>query len=257
VDDTAGPVAVIEHDAIALTDPPTARAVDAAVRLAVVNLRLREVQNTRLAELRAARARVIAALDDQRERVAADLRQNVIVLLNQAQAELSAISRADLATEAVSTLDVVDESLATAIGEIDDLVAGIPPARLGDGLLETALQGIAVRSPLRVTLDYEPAVGTDPAVEVALYYVCSEALANVVKHAGADRATIAVRRRGDAVQATISDHGRGGADPTGSGLTGLRDRLAAYDGRLQVVSPPGAGTTVTATIPLRRSSSTA
>lgn len=255
VDDADGPVAVIEHDAPALLDPPIARAVQAAVRLTVVNLRLQEVQNIRLDELRAARARVVAASDDQREVIAADLRQNVVVLLTQARSELSAAGRE--VSGAAATLTVVDDSLVTAIQEIDDLVAGIPPARLGGGLLEAALRGFAGRSPLEVTLDYDHAADADPAVEAALYYVCSEALANIVKHAGSDRATIVVRRHDDAAEVVVSDQGRGGADPTGSGLTGLQDRLAAYGGRLQVVSPPGAGTALTATIPFSRSSATA
>jgi len=100
VDDADGPVALIEHDAPALQDPPTARAVQAAVRLAVVNLRLRELQLTQLRELEAARARVVAAADDQRASVATDLRQKVTVLLRDAQAELSAARRQGLAPDA-------------------------------------------------------------------------------------------------------------------------------------------------------------
>ena len=257
VDDADGPVALIEHDAPALKDPPTARAVQAAVRLAVVNLRLRELRLTQLRELEAARARVVAAADDQRASIATDLRQTVTVLLSDAQAELSAARRAGLAPDAMSALDLVDASLATAIEEIGDLVAGIPPAQLGDGLLESALQAIARRSPLAVSIEYDPTAAAEPAVEAALYYVCSEALANVVKHAGVEHARITVTRQDRAVEAVIADDGRGGADPEGSGLTGLKDRLGAYDGRLRVVSPPGAGTTLTATIPLSRSSATA
>jgi signal transduction histidine kinase len=257
VDDADGPVALIEHSAPALHDPPTARAVRAAVRLAVVNLRLRELQLTQLRELEAARARVVAAADDQRASVATDLRQEVTVLLRDARAELSAARRQGLPPDATSALELVDESLATAIEEIGDLVAGIPPAQLGSGLLESALQGVARRSPLTVSVEYDPAAAADPAIEAALYYVCSEALANVVKHAGVDHARITVMRQDRVVEAVIADDGRGGADPEGSGLTGLKDRLAAYDGRLRVVSPPGAGTTLTATIPLSRSSATA
>jgi signal transduction histidine kinase len=85
--------------------------------------------------------------------------------------------------------------------------------------------------------------------ETALFYVCCEALANAVKHAGATRVAIAVERKEDGVVATVTDDGRGGADPSGSGLVGLADRLAARNGRLRVDSPPGAGTRVTATIP--------
>ena len=85
--------------------------------------------------------------------------------------------------------------------------------------------------------------------ETALFYVCCEALANAVKHAGATRVEIAVERQDGGVVATVADDGCGGADPSGSGLVGLADRLAARKGRLRVDSPPGAGTTVTAVVP--------
>jgi signal transduction histidine kinase len=85
--------------------------------------------------------------------------------------------------------------------------------------------------------------------EAAFFYLCSEALANAVKYADATRIDITVRRVNGAMEAVISDDGRGGADPTGSGLQGLADRLATLNGRLRVKSPPGAGTTVTAVVP--------
>jgi signal transduction histidine kinase len=84
--------------------------------------------------------------------------------------------------------------------------------------------------------------------ETALFYVCCEALANAVKHAHATRVAITVERLDGEIVATVSDDGCGGADPSGSGLQGLADRLAARNGRLRVDSPPGAGTTVTAMI---------
>jgi signal transduction histidine kinase len=97
-----------------------------------------------------------------------------------------------------------------------------------------------------VTVAADVASGQD--TETALFYVCSEALANAVKHAAAKRIDITVLRVNGAIEAVISDDGRGGADPTGSGLQGLADRLAARSGRLRVESPPGAGTTVTAVV---------
>jgi signal transduction histidine kinase len=98
-----------------------------------------------------------------------------------------------------------------------------------------------------VTVAVDAASGPD--TQAALFYVCSEALANAVKHADAKRIGITVRRVNDDLEAVISDDGRGGADPTGSGLQGLADRLATRNGRLWVKSPPGAGTTVTAVVP--------
>jgi signal transduction histidine kinase len=102
-----------------------------------------------------------------------------------------------------------------------------------------------------------PAAASDPDTEATLFYVCSEALTNAVKHATASQIDIAINRVDDAVVVTVADDGCGGADPSGSGLQGLADRLAARGGQLRVVSPPGAGTTVTATIPASRSSARA
>ncbi len=241
------PVAVVAHQSAALEDPLTARAVETAVRLAVTNIRLQDEQLARLRELEAARARVVAAADRQREEVAEELRQNVAALLSDAQAQL-----ADVQVGTATALDIVEAELATAIAEIGDLVAGIPPATLGEGRLRDALQILAARAPAEVAVGYGDDAAGDADAETALFYVCSEALANAAKHADAGRITIDVRRSGDLLQVSITDDGRGGADASGSGLTGLADRLAVLAGRLRVESPPGAGTTVTATVPCRR-----
>ncbi|TCO51370.1 histidine kinase/DNA gyrase B/HSP90-like ATPase [Kribbella antiqua] len=248
VNEAGHPVAVIAHQSAALEDPLTARAVETAVRLAVTNIRLQDEQLSRLRELEAARARVVAAADRQREEVAEELGQNVAALLRDAQAELAEVQVSGRDT----ALDIVAAELATAIAEIGDLVAGIPPATLGEGRLHDALQILAARAPAEVAISYSDDSAGDADAETALFYVCSEALANAAKHAEAGRITIDVRRYGDLLEATITDNGRGGADASGSGLTGLSDRLAVLDGRLRVVSPPGAGTTVTATVPCRR-----
>jgi signal transduction histidine kinase len=139
--------------------------------------------------------------------------------------------------------------LVTAQTEIVELIAGVPPARLGSGRLQEALEALAQRSPVPVSVTVAADAASDPDTEVALFYVCSEALANAVKHADAKRIGITVRRVNGAMEAVISDDGRGGADPTGSGLQGLADRLAARNGRLWVDSPSGVGTTVTAVVP--------
>jgi signal transduction histidine kinase len=108
---------------------------------------------------------------------------------------------------------------------------------------------VAKRSPVPVSVTVDADAAGDADTETAFFYVCSEALANAVKHADANRIDITVRRVNSAIMATVSDDGRGGANPSGSGLLGLADRLAARRGRLRVDSPPGAGTTVTATLP--------
>lgn len=248
VDAGSGPVAAVVSRAAALEDPPTAAAVRSAVLLAVTNIALQEQQRARLRKLEASRARIVAAGDRQRQRVASLLRAEVDPPLQAARAAVDAV-REDLdRSEADATLGVVAGELATAAGEIGDLVAGIAPAQLGGGRLAGAVRALSERSPVTVTVTAAADATGGRDAETALYYVCSEALANAVKHARANRVAIDLAlRRGDLV-ATITDNGCGGADPAGQGLQGLADRLAACHGRLRVDSPPGAGTTVTATV---------
>ena len=249
VDGPNRPVAVVAHRSSALDDGPTAAAVAGAVRLAVTHLRLQEEQQERLGELEASRARLVAAADRQRARAAAELRQDVEAPLRVAQSELVAMRAAVHDPEAAAAVNVVVQELAAATGELADLVAGIPPADLGGGRLGRALHALAEASPVPVTVAVAEDAAASQEAETALFYVCCEALANAVKHAGATRVAIAVERKDDGVVATVADDGRGGADPSGSGLQGLADRLAARNGRLRVDSPPGAGTRVTATVP--------
>jgi signal transduction histidine kinase len=249
VDGPNGPVAVVAHRSSALDDGPTAAAVAAAVRLAVTHLRLQEEQQERLGELEASRARLVAAADRQRARAAAELRQDVEAPLRVAQSELVAMRAAVHDPEAAAAIDVVVQELATATGELADLVAGIPPADLGGGRLGRALHALAEASPVPVTVAVAEDTAASQEAETALFYVCCEALANAVKHAGATRVVITVERQDGRVVATVADDGRGGAEPSGSGLVGLADRLAARNGRLRVESPLGAGTRVTATVP--------
>jgi signal transduction histidine kinase len=256
VADADEPVAVVAHQSPALDDPATAEAVTAAVRLALRHERLQHEQQQQLAELEASRARIVAAADRERERAAAQLREDVGVSLELAESELSAVRTAARDSAVVESLDIVVGELVAAQTEIVELVAGVPPAQLGSGRLQEALQALAQRSPIPVSVTVAADAASGQDTETALFYVCSEALANAVKHADAKRIGITVRRVNGAVEAVISDDGRGGADPTGSGLQGLADRLAILNGRLRVDSPPGAGTTVTAVVTASRSSST-
>jgi len=249
VADAEAPVAVVAHRSSALDDPGTAEAVTAAVRLAVRHERLQHEQQQQLVELEASRARIVAAADRERERAATQLRGDVGVSLRLAQSELSAVRTAEQDPAVVESLDIVVGELATARTEIVELVAGVPPARLGSGRLQEALQALVQYSPIPVSVTVAADAACDQDTETALFYVCSEALANAVKHADAKRIGITVQRVNGAIEAVISDDGRGGADPTGSGLQGLADRLATLNGRLQMDSRPGAGTTVTAVVP--------
>jgi signal transduction histidine kinase len=148
-------------------------------------------------------------------------------------------------------LTAAGEELDAALAELRELARGIHPAILSDRGLSTALETLASRAPLPVELGELPRERLPEAVELAAYFVVSESLTNVAKYADASRARVSVERDNGRVLVSVSDDGVGGADPeAGSGLRGLADRIAILEGRLHVDSPPGAGTTVTARIPL-------
>jgi signal transduction histidine kinase len=152
--------------------------------------------------------------------------------------------------------DAIDEvvgELQEALDELRELARGIHPAVLTDLGLKEALEGAADRSNLPVEARRRPRPRLPEPVEAAVYFVALETLTNASRYAGASRATVEVSIAGDDVVVEVSDDGTGGADPDGgSGLRGLSDRVQALDGQLDVVSPPGGGTTVTARIPLTR-----
>ncbi|MET7397497.1 sensor domain-containing protein [Dactylosporangium sp. NPDC005572] len=135
-----------------------------------------------------------------------------------------------------------------ALAELRRLVRGIHPPILTDRGLHAAVAALAGDSPLEVTVDGD-AERYPAAVESAAYFVVAEGLANAAKHAGASRCTVTLARAGDAVRVRVTDDGRGGADPAGSGLDGLRRRVEALDGTLTIDSPPGGPTVLHAEFP--------
>jgi signal transduction histidine kinase len=206
-----------------------------------------------LTELRASRSRIVQAGDAERRRLERDLHDGaqsrlVALKLLLSRARLRARGT-DEGLEAMLA-DAIDE-LGTSLSELRELARGIHPAVLTDQGLEPALQALASRAPVPVTVAAEPGDGRLPGpVESAAYFVVSEALANVAKYARATEAAVAVRRENGVVTVDVTDDGIGGADVTrGSGLRGLADRVAALDGTLAVESPAGAGTHLHAEIP--------
>ncbi|MBA2475226.1 MAG: PAS domain S-box protein [Actinobacteria bacterium] len=203
-------------------------------------------------QLSASRARLVEASDAERRRLERNLHDG-------AQQRLVAVSltirlaEARLAVEpgeAQALLAGAREELAVALAELRELAQGIHPSVLVERGLAPALQTVASRAPIPVEVLSVPSGRLPPSVEIAAYYLVSEALANVAKHAQASRATVAVDRSGDRVTIEVSDDGVGGADANGgSGLRGLADRISTLAGSLDVVSPPGGGTTVRAAIP--------
>jgi len=150
--------------------------------------------------------------------------------------------------EAAEALEIVTRELKTAQTEVMGLVSGVPPRRLGDGRLVDAIRAMTQRSGIPVEVTAAP-IDSDVDTETTLFYVCSEAMTNTVKHAGARRIEVTLDEQADLITLRVSDDGRGGADPSGTGLQGLADRVASRGGRLRVDSPPGAGTTIMATLP--------
>jgi signal transduction histidine kinase len=139
-----------------------------------------------------------------------------------------------------------------AIVEMRQVARGIHPPVLTDRGLDAALSALAARAPMPVTIRVDLPVRPSPTIESIAYFCVSEALTNVAKHSGARAATVDVTRSAEGVTVVVADDGRGGADPTrGTGLAGLRQRLAAVDGTLAVDSPPGAGTRLLMTLPDR------
>jgi len=144
--------------------------------------------------------------------------------------------------------------LKAGIEELRELAQGIHPAVLTETGLTGALPGLADRSAIPTVVTAAVDRRFAPSVEAAAYFVASEALANAAKHAAASREWITAEMRGDTLVVTVRDDGRGGAEPGGgSGLVGLADRVAALGGDLRIQSAPGAGTTVSAAIPVAES----
>jgi PAS domain S-box-containing protein len=205
------------------------------------------------AELAASRARIVAAGDDARRRIERDLhdgaQQRLVTLavaLRRAEAKVPAGS-----DELRAEISHVAEGLKTAVDGLRDLSQGIHPAELTFGGLAPALKALGRRSAVRVELDVPFEDRLPDRVEVAAYYIVSEALTNASKHANATRVWVSLNIEDDVLLLSIRDDGVGGADPRrGSGLTGLRDRIEALGGRIRIESPSGSGTLIEVEIPI-------
>ncbi len=246
------PEAAIIHDAILLDDPGLIASVAGAMRLAVENDRLTAEVESQLQEVRASRARIVEAGDAERRRVERDLHDGAQQRLVSLSLELQVARRAlgDDGDPAVRrSLDRAADEALEALAELRDLALGIHPLILTEAGLGAAIESLADRTTVPVLVDVGPE-RYPPAVEGAAYFVISEALTNVTKYAKGTKATVRVRPFDDHMSIEVEDDGIGGADPrSGSGLRGLADRLAALDGTITIVSPPGGGTRISAQIP--------
>jgi signal transduction histidine kinase len=242
ISDGGTPVAALVHDAAVLDDEALVGAVASAARLAVSNARLQADIRARVADVQASRRRIVQAADAQRRRLERELRDG---------AERRLARMAELLDACGSQLDGVRRDLDAARSDVREFARGIHPAALTESGLAPALDELAARSPVPATVEAPPGRWA-PAIEAAVYFVCSEALTNIAKYASASGASVMVSERGDCLRVVVADDGAGGADPSaGSGLRGLADRVEALGGRFEVASPPGHGTRVLAEIRLR------
>jgi signal transduction histidine kinase len=204
-------------------------------------------------ELAASRARIVAASDETRRQIERDLHdgtQQRLVSLGLALRLAESNVPGEL-QETRRTIEGVASSLNQVIDELREISRGIHPAILSEGGLAPALRTIARRSALPVKLGVVIDHRLPQPIEVAAYYVVSEALTNATKHANATRLDIDATVRGNSLRLSIRDDGVGGADPArGSGLIGLRDRVEALGGSIELKSPSGQGTLVTVLFPL-------
>ncbi len=249
-------IGALVHDRSLCEEPELVSASAAAAALAMANERLEAELRARLEELSESRAKLIETGLAERRRLERDLhdgaQQRLVALSLQVH-----VARAKLTSDpdaAAAILDRAHNELHLALEELRELARGIHPAVLTDRGLGAAIAGLASRFPMPVQVLTTPLARLPTAVEAAAYFVVSESLANMAKHAGASRATVRVARQNGIALVEVHDDGCGGACiEDGNGLSGLADRLAALDGRLEVVSPPGQGTTVRARIPCESS----
>jgi signal transduction histidine kinase len=253
LDGETGPLAWLEVDDTVMEEPALLRAAVSMARLALENERLQAEVRSQLVQLRSASTRLVEAGQHARQRLERDLhdgaQQRLLALsmtLGQARDRLA--SDADPHVRAY--LERANGDLQQAITELRELARGIHPVLLTQGGLAPALQALAERAPLPVLVS-APTERFSEGVESTAYFLVSEAVTNAARHSGASRVVVSVTREHDELVIKVSDEGVGGAaaSPTGTGISGMRDRVTALGGRLEVVSRHGAGTTIEARLP--------
>jgi signal transduction histidine kinase len=244
-------VAALLHDPALLDEPERLEAVTAAAGIALDNARLHAQLRARVDEIRGSRARVLEAGEQERKRLERDLHDGAQQRLVALSLELALIEKSLAADPAMSArLDQARQEVASSLEELRDLAQGLHPAVVGGHGLAVGLESLAARAPIPVKLDVDLGERLPERLEVAAFYLVSESLANVAKHAQASSAAVDVTRDNGMLVVEVRDDGVGGADTErGSGLRGLADRVEALDGRLRVWSPEGEGTRVRAEIP--------
>ncbi|MEO5703961.1 MAG: histidine kinase [Candidatus Limnocylindrales bacterium] len=255
VDGADAPLAAIEHDMALLDHPELLDGVVRVLRLALQNERLEGELREQLEAVTASRARIVTAAEEERRRLERDLhdgaQQRLIGVTLAIQQARAAAGNAPDAAAVSAQLDRAADETNHAIRELRELARGVHPAILQEEGLAAAVAGLARRAAIPVETIIELDGRLPQLIESTAYFLIAEALTNTQRHARAASGFVHVARDGDLVVVEIRDDGAGGADiERGSGLRGLVDRVAAINGTLVVVSPPGGGTSVRAEIPV-------
>jgi signal transduction histidine kinase len=244
-------VAALIHDRALADERQLLEAVGAAAGMSLENARLQAELRARVEELSGSRARVIEAGQRERQRLERNLHDGAQQRLIALSLRLSMLEkRLPAEPKLRKELDTARHEIALSLEELRDVARGIHPAVLSGHGLSVAVESLAARAPLPVRLALDVPGRLPERVEVAAYYVVSEGLTNVAKHAHAARATVTLEQQRRCLVVEVVDDGVGGADTElGSGLRGLADRVEALGGRLRVWTPHGGGTRVQAEIP--------
>ncbi|HXL93382.1 MAG TPA: ATP-binding protein, partial [Streptosporangiaceae bacterium] len=198
----------------------------------------------------ASRLRVIAAADQARQRIERDLHDGVQQRLVTLALDLRELSEHEVVP---SDLERIGKGLQVAMEELREIASGIHPLVLRQHGLERALRGLIRRAKISIRMNMRLCGRLPESVESASYYIISELVTNITKHAGVAAASLTIEAREDELLIGMRDDGVGGADSAkGTGLTGLRDRVEALGGTMEVDSPPGNGTSVSVQLPLLR-----
>jgi signal transduction histidine kinase len=245
------PVGALIHDPSLDDDQQLISAVRAAASIALENARLQAELRARLDELHESRARVLEAEQDERRRLERNLHDGAQQRLISLSLDLKRLEgRLGDDPDAQAEIDQARSEIATSLEELRTIARGLHPAVVSGHGLQVALDTLVAKAAVPVTLTTNLDARLDEAIEVAAYYVVSESLANVGKHAQASAASVSVGRDDGNLVVEVTDDGIGGADAEqGTGLRGLADRIEARGGRLRVWTPRGGGTRVRAEIP--------
>ena len=244
-------IAALLHDPALDDEPELLASVGAAAGIALENGQLHAELSARVQELERSRARVVEAGQSERKRLERDLHDGAQQRLIALSIELALIERrVGSDPDVAARIDHARQELGVSIDELRSLARGLHPAILTGRGLTVALESMAGRAPLPVELRIDLTDRLPEPVEIAVYYVVSESLANIGKHAHASTVSIAVQRSTSGVLVEVVDDGLGGADmETGGGLRGLADRVEALGGRFQVWAPEAGGTGIRAELP--------